>query len=62
MNEKVLLVDDDPGLLTLLSNELKNGTLDVLTERTGAGALRRMREEGCSVLVMGVHLPDVSSR
>lgn len=62
MNEKVLLVDDDPGLLTLLSNELKNGTLDVLTERTGAGALRRMREEGCSVLVMGIHLPDVSSR
>ncbi len=62
MNEKVLLVDNDPGLLSLISNELKNGTLDVSTERTGNGALRRLREEACSVLVLGVHLPDVSSR
>ncbi len=62
MNEKVLFVDDDPGLLRLITSELKNEAIEILTEESGAGALRAIREQAPSAVVLDFLLPDMSCK
>ena len=62
MNEKVLFVDDDPGLLRLITSELKNEAIEILTEESGAGALRSIRENAPSAVVLDFLLPDMSCK
>jgi len=62
VNEKVLFVDDDPGLLRLITSELKNDAIEILTEESGAGALRSIREHNPSAVVLDFLLPDMSCK
>jgi DNA-binding NtrC family response regulator len=62
VNEKVLFVDDDPGLLRLITSELKNEAIEILTEESGAGALRCIREQAPSAIVLDFLLPDMSCK
>lgn len=62
MNDKVLFVDDDPGLLRLICSELKNEAIEILTEETGAAALRSIREQSPSAIVLDFLLPDMSCK
>ncbi len=62
MNRKVLLVDDDPKILRLVGQILSEEGIESSTATTGEEALRRIREDEPTVLVLDLLLPDISGK
>ncbi len=60
MTRPVLLVDDDPLMLELMSFELETEGMDHRTAGSGAEALAALQDEGFSAVVLDLHLPDVT--
>ncbi len=56
---KVLLVDDEPRILSLLHSLLKGEGLDVVSERDGASAIERIRNEGIDLLISDIRMSPV---
>jgi DNA-binding response OmpR family regulator len=56
----VLLVDDDPDVLTLLSAHLAAAHISVLTASSGAEALARVQAEHPDVVVSDVRMPGMN--
>jgi DNA-binding response OmpR family regulator len=59
MNEKVLIIDDDPGLLTLLQLGLERDGFIVTTAESGKEGLRRAYEVRPDVIVLDIMMPDM---
>ena len=59
MNEKVLIVDDDPGLLTLLQLGLERDGFIVTTAESGKEGLRRAYEVRPDVIVLDIMMPEM---
>jgi DNA-binding response OmpR family regulator len=59
MNEKILLIDDDPGLLTLLRLGLEREGFAVVTADSGKEGLRRAYEVRPDVIILDVSMPDM---
>jgi DNA-binding response OmpR family regulator len=59
MNEKVLIIDDDPGLLTLLQLGLEREGFIVTTAESGKEGLRRAYEVRPDVIVLDVTMPEL---
>ncbi len=60
MNERLLLVDDDPGILDTVSATLRLEGFDVAVEETAEAALKRLAEEAVDLLILDVMLPGIS--
>ena len=58
--KKVLVVDDDPAILTLASNRLRAEAVEVLTAGNGADGLHMAREHRPDVVVLDLMMPIVS--
>jgi two-component system, OmpR family, response regulator RegX3 len=59
-NTKILLVDDEPDILALLSKTLKSeGFCHILTASTGAEAIQICMEKQPDLIVLDVMLPDL---
>jgi two-component system KDP operon response regulator KdpE len=58
--EKVLVVDDDPGLLTVLKMGLEREGFEVITAESGQDGLRRAYEARPDVIVLDVMMPEMS--
>lgn len=58
MNERVLVVDDEPNLVDTIHFNLKREGLDVLIARTGFEALDRMTEKP-DVVVLDIMMPGL---
>jgi two-component system OmpR family response regulator len=56
---RVLVVDDEPNIVDVLSMALRHHGFDVAAADTGAGALARVRGWRPHVLVLDVMLPDM---
>jgi two-component system, OmpR family, response regulator len=56
---RVLVVDDEPNIVDVVSMALRHGGFDVAAADTGAGALARVREWRPHALVLDVMLPDM---
>src|SRR5690606_8300479 len=56
---RVLLVDDDPDSLEVLSALLEAADVDVAVARSGAEALERAAQTHPEVIVLDLGLPDV---
>lgn len=56
---RLLIVDDEPVILDLLSSLFEDDDLEVLTFATGAEALAAMEADGVDVLLTDKNLPDV---
>jgi CheY-like chemotaxis protein len=56
----VLLVDDDPDSLVLLSFILESFPCKVICERDGEAALERLQQEKCDLVMLDVQLPGLS--
>jgi len=54
---RVLLVDDDPGLLRLLADQLRDDGFDVATARDGSEALRRLAGGWPDLLIVDMMMP-----
>ena len=58
-NKKILLVDDEDGLLKLLTGVLRDdGYYQVYTARTCAEALETVQKQAIALCVLDVNLPD----
>ncbi len=60
MNKKVLIVDDDTGLLTLLQLGLERGGFTVVIADNGNDGLRRAYETHPDVIILDVAMPGMN--
>lgn len=59
MRERLLVVDDDPGLLLAVSDTLREAGFEVLTARRGAEALMRVAESLPDLIVSDIRMPGM---
>lgn len=57
---KVLLADDDPVLVKLLSMQLSSETIEISTTDKGKSVLDGLRKKDFDVVLLDVNLPDIS--
>jgi phosphoribosyl 1,2-cyclic phosphodiesterase/ActR/RegA family two-component response regulator len=57
--KKVLVVDDDPSILTIASNRLKAESVETLTAANGADGLQMVREHCPDVVVVDLMMPKM---
>jgi two-component system alkaline phosphatase synthesis response regulator PhoP len=60
MNRRILLVEDEPGLVLTLTDRLKGEGYDVESVRDGATGLARASEGGFDLVLLDVMLPGMS--
>ena len=56
----LLIVDDEPAILHAFRRAFRDESLDVLTAETAADGLEQARLSRPDVVVLDVHLPDLS--
>ena len=56
---RILVVDDDPGLLVLISKMLERVGPKPITSETGHGALAILEREPIDLLILDLMLPDL---
>ena len=59
MNEKVLVIDDDSGLTTLMRLGLEREGFTVVTASSGKDGLRRAYEVRPDIIILDVSMPDM---
>src|SRR6266705_6479549 len=57
--ERVLIVDDDPDILRLVSYNLKQAGFEAITADTGRKALETIQRRPPDLIILDVMLPDV---
>ncbi|OGC23671.1 hypothetical protein A2291_04130 [candidate division WOR-1 bacterium RIFOXYB2_FULL_42_35] len=57
---KILLVDDDPGMRSLLTTVLKDEGYNVITASDGQEGLQRARNETPNLIILDVTMPKLS--
>ncbi|MFC2149825.1 response regulator transcription factor [Candidatus Auribacterota bacterium] len=57
MADRVLIVEDEPHVLSMLEFRLKQSGYDVLTAGSGTEALKKAREEDPKLIVLDVMMP-----
>jgi DNA-binding NtrC family response regulator len=60
MKARVLIVDDDPDILTSLTKRMTWMGHDVLTAEDGEQALRMVVEDQPDLMLLDIELPDLS--
>jgi len=55
---KILVVDDEPGVLRLFEKILVAGGYDVVTAENGKQALELMRKSDLSLVVLDISMPE----
>ena len=58
--KRVLLVDDQPGILNVLGIQLQLHGYDVLSTRSGAEAVKLARSREPDVILLDIFMPGVS--
>lgn len=59
MAKKIMVVDDEPSIVTLLSFNLKKSGYDVLTATNGTDALQLARDTRPDLIVLDLMLPGM---
>ena len=60
MSRKVLVIDDQPFMLKLISYNLRKNGYDVVTETDGLNALDRMGEISPDLVVLDIRMPKIT--
>jgi len=58
MNQKLLIIDDEPNLLYSMTKALQHESLSVITAETAAAGIGKVRLEEPQAVVLDVRLPD----
>lgn len=61
-SERILIVDDEPQILRFLKPSLNAAGYEVLTEATGAGALKSAATNSPDVILLDLGLPDIDGK
>ena len=56
---KVLVIDDEPGIRTVMCSALEAAGYEVLAFAEGGGAIEHVREEPADLLITDIFMPDV---
>ena len=59
-SRSVLIVDDDEGQTEILSFHLKKQGFTTLTENNGKSGLKTAKDERPDLIVLDIHMPDLS--
>ena len=59
MSEKVLVVDDDPGIVRLMERFLQREGYEVITATNGLQALKAAKDENLELIILDLMLPGV---
>ncbi len=59
MNEKVLIIDDDPSMIRLIEHALQSEGYDVISAANGLQGLKKARTEQVDLIILDVMLPGV---
>ncbi|NQT72757.1 MAG: response regulator [Chloroflexi bacterium] len=59
MSEKVLVVDDDPGIVRLMERFLQREGYEVITATNGLQALKTAKNEQLELIILDLMLPGV---
>ena len=59
---RILIVDDEPKIVRLVSDYLANAGFDVVSARSGDEALMRVRTEAPDLVVLDLGLPDMDGQ
>jgi|GEM_PF-747076 len=59
MEEKILIVDDDPTMVTLLATLLEIDGFEVLEALSGEEALRTIREDPPDLVLLDIMMPEM---
>src|SRR6185312_17290037 len=57
--KRVLVIDDDPAVLKLLSAALKSKSFETVACETGTAGLSALQAQACAVVLLDLQLPDV---
>jgi DNA-binding response OmpR family regulator len=57
--QRILVVDDEPAITSVVEQRLKRDGFDVTSVRTGAAALEALRETTHAALLLDIGLPDM---
>jgi len=57
MNAKVLIVDDDPDIVTMLEDRLQTTGYSTVVARDGTQALERMEQETPNLVLLDLDMP-----
>ena len=57
--KKVLLIDDNPAILSFMSKRLQAEAVEILTADNGVDGLRRVKEGQLNVVVMDLMMPKM---
>ena len=60
MTKKVLIVDDEPQMLSLLSTRLRSEGYEVITAFSGEGCLEKAEQDQPDLILLDVLLPGMS--
>jgi len=60
MAKKILIVEDDPDIISLLEFRLRDKGFDVLTATDGAEGLEIARREHPDLITLDINLPEVN--
>jgi len=60
--KRILLVDDDPDILELLSRRIRSWGHEVITAANGEDCLRKTEEEPTDLIVLDIVLPAMRGR
>src|SRR3989339_1681861 len=56
---KILLADDDPAMLSLISSLLSEAGYNVITAENGIEALEKAKTEFPSLILLDIHMPKM---
>ncbi|MEW6552807.1 MAG: response regulator [Actinomycetota bacterium] len=59
MGRKILLADDDPDVIEVLSMLLEDEGYETVTARDGGEALEKLRSEGPDLVILDLLMPNV---
>lgn len=62
MAKKILVVDDEPDILKVVSYRIKSHGYDVITAANGEKALEKIIEEKPDLILLDLRLPGISGR
>ena len=60
MSVKILVVDDDKGVVSTLKMSLESENCKVVEAYTGEGAIRKARNEAPDLILLDIMLPDMT--
>lgn len=59
MSKKVLIIDDEPGVIALVKDWLGSRGYDVISAKSGADGIRKAKDEEPDIIILDINMPVI---